>query len=592
MQAFFRFVEAREGKIVIDGLDISKIGLLDLRSRLTIVPQDPGTSSLSLSHALRLLLTSLAARAVILSGSLRSTLDMFLQYGASRARSLRCLLLAHVTPPCRRRRDLRRAAPSAPHPRGRAPRRAGRDGQPQRLLEPRLRGRRGRHQLLDGCVPLSLPLAVPARVSTTADQLSPRTAPSARRSAPTFVHGAGAPQAQQGPPTRRGDCVDGHRDGRAVRPCSSSSSHSSSSSLASRSLRRSETAAADLLWCPPAASRRRSGRSLPTRRSSSSPIVCASLPSPLPSSPSRSQLTLSAHARRRTIIDFTRVLVLDRGEIVEFDSPAKLLDDPSSRFYALCRASGRREFAILKKMAQGRARVTHKPRKVRRSPSLSPSKASRAVHPLTPCRHARSSFAARQRARRSSRREERRMVVRRRRRKLHEHVVYPLSSEEEVRERVLASSASVRVASRASRGCAAAVQGEEGGVSGRACDEIRRRQGELGSCLVSSRSAGSGPCGEAIVRRRRSSLPLSRSPRLPPLATARHVEPVRPGQQVHPVGLRQGPPHRPRPRPRGQPRRTSRSHHRRNLRVSSSVPFRQPWRALEQGRRAAGAQDA
>lgn len=58
MQACFRFVEAHEGSISIDGIDISRVGLLDLRSRLTIVPQDP----------------------VILSGSLRSTLDMFEQY--------------------------------------------------------------------------------------------------------------------------------------------------------------------------------------------------------------------------------------------------------------------------------------------------------------------------------------------------------------------------------------------------------------------------------------------------------------------------------------------------------------------------------
>jgi ABC-type multidrug transport system fused ATPase/permease subunit len=38
-QSFFRFVEASEGKIYIDGMDISKIGLTDLRSRLTIIPR-------------------------------------------------------------------------------------------------------------------------------------------------------------------------------------------------------------------------------------------------------------------------------------------------------------------------------------------------------------------------------------------------------------------------------------------------------------------------------------------------------------------------------------------------------------------------
>lgn len=39
--AIMRIVEACEGKILIDGVDVSRIGLHDLRSRITIVPQDP-----------------------------------------------------------------------------------------------------------------------------------------------------------------------------------------------------------------------------------------------------------------------------------------------------------------------------------------------------------------------------------------------------------------------------------------------------------------------------------------------------------------------------------------------------------------------
>ncbi|KAF9922563.1 hypothetical protein FBU30_007314 [Linnemannia zychae] len=39
--AFFRFMEMTSGKIEIDGVDISRIGLHDLRSNLTIIPQDP-----------------------------------------------------------------------------------------------------------------------------------------------------------------------------------------------------------------------------------------------------------------------------------------------------------------------------------------------------------------------------------------------------------------------------------------------------------------------------------------------------------------------------------------------------------------------
>ncbi|KAH8833430.1 multidrug resistance-associated ABC transporter [Flagelloscypha sp. PMI_526] len=56
--SLLRFVHPTEGKITVDGIDIAHIGLTDLRSRLTIIPQDP--------H--------------ILSGSLRSTLDVFGEY--------------------------------------------------------------------------------------------------------------------------------------------------------------------------------------------------------------------------------------------------------------------------------------------------------------------------------------------------------------------------------------------------------------------------------------------------------------------------------------------------------------------------------
>ncbi|XP_051773178.1 LOW QUALITY PROTEIN: canalicular multispecific organic anion transporter 1 [Ctenopharyngodon idella] len=54
----FRIIEASEGRIIIDGVDISTLGLHDLRSRLTIIPQDP----------------------VLFSGTLRMNLDPFQKF--------------------------------------------------------------------------------------------------------------------------------------------------------------------------------------------------------------------------------------------------------------------------------------------------------------------------------------------------------------------------------------------------------------------------------------------------------------------------------------------------------------------------------
>ncbi|BGP24141.1 ATP-binding cassette transporter [Rhodotorula toruloides] len=236
--SFFRFVEAHSGAIVVDGIDISKIGLLDLRSRLTIVPQDP----------------------VILSGTLRSTLDMFEQYED-----------AEIFDALRRVHLIR---------------------EEERPDEQEAGTNRSVFWNLDADVAEG-----GSNYSTGQRQLLCMARALLKRNKILLLDEATA------------------------------STDHETDELITQTIRQ-EFADATLL--------------------------------------------VIAH-RLRTIIDFDKILLLDKGKLIEFESPAKLLEDPTSRFYALCRATGRKEFAILKKMSKGKARVTHRPRKlVRRSTAKVP----------------------------------------------------------------------------------------------------------------------------------------------------------------------------------------------------------------------------
>ncbi|GAA5904673.1 uncharacterized protein JCM6883_003864 [Sporobolomyces salmoneus] len=233
--SFFRFVEASSGSISIDGIDISKIGLLDLRSRLTIVPQDP----------------------VILSGTLRSTLDIFGEHEDSEI--FEALRRVHLIK------------------------------ESERPDEQEAGANRSVFWNLD------------AEVAEGGSNFS---------------------------------------TGQRQLVCMARALLRSSRIL----LLDEATASTDL---------------------ETDELITQTIRSEF----SESTLLVIAH-RLRTIVDFDKVMVLDKGRILEYDSPATLIKDPNSQFHSLCRAGGKNEFRILEKMALKKTRVTHKPRKlVRRSTS-------------------------------------------------------------------------------------------------------------------------------------------------------------------------------------------------------------------------------
>jgi ABC-type multidrug transport system fused ATPase/permease subunit len=213
--SFFRFVEATTGRILIDGLDISKMGLTDLRRKLTIIPQDP----------------------TILSGTLRSTLDVFEEY--QDADIYEALRRVHLIP-----------------------------SEDQEVQEDSVNANVFRD--------LDAPVSEGGEnFSTGEKQLLCMARAILKRSRVLVMDEATA-------------SVDYATD-----------------ELISKTIRH-EFAESTILTI--------------------------------------------AH-RLRTVIDYNRVMLLDEGRIVEFDSPAALLSNPNSKFYSLCRATGKHEFAVLRKMA-------------------------------------------------------------------------------------------------------------------------------------------------------------------------------------------------------------------------------------------------
>ncbi|KAF8879657.1 ATP-binding cassette transporter [Gymnopilus junonius] len=214
--SFFRFVEPTEGKIMVDGIDTSKIGLTDLRSRLTIIPQDP----------------------TILSGTLRSTLDVFEEYGD--ADIYEALRRVHLIP-------------SADTP----------------------------AEAVD-TINANVFRDLDSKVSEGGDNFS---------------------------------------TGEKQLLC-----------MARAILKRSKVLVMD--------------EATASVDYATDELIGKTIRQEF----AESTILTIAH-RLRTVIDYDRVMLLEQGRIVEFDQPATLLSNSASKFYALCKATGKEEFAMLKKLA-------------------------------------------------------------------------------------------------------------------------------------------------------------------------------------------------------------------------------------------------
>ncbi|KAE8269197.1 hypothetical protein A4X09_0g3134 [Tilletia walkeri] len=256
--AFFRFLEAEAGSIIIDGLDISKVPLRTLRRRLTIIPQD----------------------AQLFTGTVRQNLDPFGEHEDSELwmALVKCRLASPYTPMASR-------AASRPT------------------------------SVRESARPISGSATNGRATSTTHDESVERTGSDTAEDDIQTITSLDAQVEQGGKNFSAGQrqliaLARGLlklRDSRVLILDESTANLDSASDAAVQRTIRTEMA------------------------------------------PNATVITI-AH-RLPTIMHSDLVVVMDRGTVVEFASPADLLQKPESRFYQLCAASGKAEFEKLKELA-------------------------------------------------------------------------------------------------------------------------------------------------------------------------------------------------------------------------------------------------
>jgi ABC-type multidrug transport system fused ATPase/permease subunit len=71
----------------------------------------------------------------------------------------------------------------------------------------------------------------------------------------------------------------------------------------------------------------------------------------------KEKTVLTIAHRLNTIMDYDRIMVLDKGKLVEFDSPKNLLDDKTTIFYSMVEATGEASAEHLRRIARGEVTV-------------------------------------------------------------------------------------------------------------------------------------------------------------------------------------------------------------------------------------------
>ncbi|KAG9122467.1 hypothetical protein FRC07_001130 [Ceratobasidium sp. 392] len=255
--ALFRFVDPAAGRIILDGIDITTIGLDDLRSRLTLIPQD----------------------AVLFKGTIRGNLDPFNEY--TDAECLQALQRVHL-------------------PSGNTPNRS----------------------------------AVASRAESIKDAITSAIVPDAEEQVVSQANQAGSAESSGAPILAPEDpvSVTSRGNGTGMTVFTLKTQVSEGGNNFSHGQRQLLSMARALL--------RKSNVIVMDESTASVDFETdAKIQATIREEFGQSTLITIAH-RLRTVIDNDRILVLDAGQVVEFDTPANLLKREGGIFHEMCKKSG------------------------------------------------------------------------------------------------------------------------------------------------------------------------------------------------------------------------------------------------------------